>query len=420
MKVAILTNMMEFNPGYSLTGIVKDQVRMLHKNGNQVDLYVNEKYSGKGGEDLSEICNICPEVPFTHLIDYNSLRQLTSDHEQVAERFSDTLRNNLSSTPVAFTHDFIFTGWFLPYGLAVQQASQAMLDTRWLHWIHSIPSGSRDWWRIGAYGPRHKIAYPNKTDSLRVAEQYCGNINDVRVIPHIKDMRTWFGFCEETNMFIDKYPQIMTADVVQILPASTDRLSAKRVDVVISIFSNMKKMGFSVFLVVANQWATTKQTKESLIPYKELAFSSGLEYGKDFIFTSDLGNQYEQGVPQNMLRELLQMSNLFVFPTREESFGLVVPEASISGGCLMVLNKSLTMQLEISDFSTLYFDFGSYHTDHTVHDPDRYFSDIAKIIIERMRMNESVVMRTRMRQMYNMNTLYDKYYAPIMAEMRVW
>jgi hypothetical protein len=210
----------------------------------------------------------------------------------------------------------------------------------------------------------------------------------------------------------------MQSDVVVILPASVDRLSSKRVDKVILILGEIKAAGKSVCLVVCNQWATGRAQKESTDSYRRIGVErAGLVSGKELIFTSDFESpKFDAGIPTRMIRELFLCSNLFIFPTREESFGLVVPEACLAGGVLPVLNKSLAMQVEISGNNALYFDFGSFYmaweppTDH-------YWRDLATIIMARMRESESIKTKTFMRQNYNYDSLYHKAYLPVMQEM---
>lgn len=416
-KVAILTNMMEFLPGYSLTGIVKDQARMLARYGHEVHLFVNDQYNG---ETFSDDVILEKKIPFAHLIDYTSQNDITEDHKKTVKATSAMLRKELADFDFAFTHDFVFTGWFMPYGLGCIEASKNLPDLHWLHWIHSVPTRMSDWWTIRAYGPAHKIIYPNAHDIIQAAEQYRGYIDNVRAIHHIKDLRSWFDFAPETCELIDQVPGIMQADIVQILPASVDRLSAKRVREVILIFSHLKRMGRSVCLVIANQWATGRQQKQSVQEYIVLASQAGLVPGKEVIFTSEIKAEYEVGISKRMVRELFQCSNLFIFPTREESFGLVVPEASLAGGVLMILNKSLGMQREVSGGNALYFDFGSYNHQFHALDENAYLKDIAIIILGRMRQDESIMSKNFARQHYNYDYLYANEYAPVMAEAKLW
>jgi hypothetical protein len=118
-----------------------------------------------------------------------------------------------------------------------------------------------------------------------------------------------------------------------------------------------------------------------------------------------------------MIREVFLCSNLFIFPTREESFGLVVPEAALSG-VYMVLNKSLHQQIEITKANCIYFDFGSFSHNVKMEDPDKLFHDIAFIIAGRMRQNESLKIKTFCRQQYNYDNLYRKYYLPTIQELK--
>ena len=431
-KIAILTNFMEFNPGYSLTGIVQDQARMLLSHGHTVHIFVNEKYNkdkypALPDEDFTryalphENYDVRPLVPFAHLKDYQSINDLSDDHKQTIQDTTEVLIRTMPEYDYVFTHDFIFTGWFLPYGQGCRKAGEheTLKDLRWFHWIHSIPSAARDWWRIKEWGPRHKLVFPNKTDSLRVAEQYWGDLSDVRVIPHIKDLRSWWDFDPMTCEFLRDHPHVMQADLLKVYPASTDRLSAKRVEDVIMLLAEMKRRGLKTCLIIANQWATGRQRMEDVDHYYKIANRNGLKPHQEYIMTSTWKQEVATGIPKRMLRELFLMANLFIFPTREESFGLVGPEAALEG-MMCVFNKSLHMMPEVNGMTGLYFDFGSYTNQFVPENRGKYLRDVASVILGRMQRNESLMCKTFHRCAYNWDALYSRYYEPFMGEAHLW
>ena len=431
-KIAILTTFQEFNPGFSLSGIVQDQSRMLLSYGHEVHIFVSDQFDSKKYPALPEgdferyglpkdKFKVVPEIPFTHLIDYRTVNDLTADHKMTVNVTSERLIKELASFDYVFTHDFIFTGWNLPYALGIRKAGhdEKLKHLRWFDWIHSMPSSMFDWWNIRAYGPRHRIIFPNKTESTAVAEQFRGLPNNVRVIPHIKDPRSWWEFDQSTCEFLKEYPEIMDSQVMQVYPASSDRLTAKRLEVVLKIFSEIKKRKLNVFLVIANQWATGTQPRENIDHYMKVASRNGLKISEDFTFTSSWKPETENGIPKRMVRELFLLSNLFVYPTREESFGLIAPEAGLSG-VLMVNNKSLDMMMEVNGLTGMYADFGSFRRKFNPENEDAYLTDIATLILSRMQRNEAIQSKTWHRRTYNWDTLYRKYYEPIMSEAKYW
>lgn len=420
MKVAILTNFHEFLPGYSLTSIVKTQMKMLVKYQHDVHLYTSEQWNGP-----TEIpgVTIHPVIPFAHLKDLRDPKDLPQDLIECRQETAQILTSELQDVEMAFTHDWVFQGWNMPYGLGVSDAckSGALPRTKWLHWIHSTPTTQTIWWDMSLYGGKHRLVFPAMAERTRVAEMYKSNIESVRIIPHIVDLRELFEFEEDTCEFIDAYPTIQSAGVVQVYPCSVDRLEAKRLHVVINIFAELKKMGVTVCLVVATQWATGKKQKEIVNTYKELAISVGLAVNRDIIFTSDFKDlKYGLGVPRLMLAQLQMYSNLFIFPTREESFGLVMPEAVLASGCLPVINTSLDVLQEIVGYQTFGFEFGSSNRNINITDPNKYHKDIATLILGRMLQSESIKTKTRLRTCFNYDAIYNMYYAPIMAESSMW
>ncbi|MDA3790508.1 MAG: hypothetical protein PF503_18700 [Desulfobacula sp.] len=436
--VAILTNFMDFNPGYSLAGIIVDQAAMLLNQGHRVIIYVNEQYNPKNDEDmgLSDLLikfgtHIDPEADdevvqfqikrktkFMHLTDYDSIAKLTDDHMKQAQEAGEIYFDEFKKegVQVAFTHDFIFTGWNLPYSQAIikthQLLEQKSIPVMWYHWVHSVPSANRDWWNMANYGDNHFIVFPNQTEITRVAESFRTNPSQVKVIPHIKDIRTWYDFGVDAMGITRDYPNIMKAAVIQVYPCSTDRLSAKQLSIVIQIFGHMKIFAkVPVFLVIANQWATGRARKEDVEKYVTEAESCGLIEGKDFIFTSKCGDEYAKGISKRMLRELQLLSNVFIFPTREESFGLVGPEASFSGA-LPIMNKSLDMMKEVMGHDAPSFDFGSFHNNTPAINDDGYIRAIALAVLNRVYSNEAIMTKIFTRTRYHMEAVYHRYYLP--------
>jgi hypothetical protein len=364
-------------------------------------------------------------MPETDLVDYRKREDISEEHQAIAEATGEVLAKFIDEFNIhmLFSHDLIFTGWNLPYGIGIKEAGVMQPRARWMHWIHSIPTARTDeifnWWNIREYGKAHKLIFPNNTERRRVAEQFQGEINDVRVIPHIKDPRTWWDFCEDTINFLDDFPEVMQADIIQVYPASTDRLTAKRVHIVTKMFGEFKKRGFKVALIIANQWATGTQRKEDLVKFYKRVRLAGLKINEEVIFTSEWQDEFATGIPRRMVRELMLISNMFIFPTREESFGLVGPEAALSG-CYMVLNKSLDLMQEVHGLTGLFIDFGGFANPFEPANPKKYYEGVSQIILGRMRDNEVINSMTFHRKAYNYDNLYNKAYLPTMMEAATW
>jgi hypothetical protein len=419
-NVAIFTNFTNLNPGYSLTGIVLDQCRMLLEYGHKVFLIVNENFNENDtpvelyGLFLVNF-SVEKKSKKIRLTDYKSFFDLSEEHKQQGEEAGRVYNQliNENNIEVVFTHDFIFTGWNLPYSLAIKKCCELSLKqkVKWFHWVHSVPSRTKDWWSLHKYGEDHFVVFPNKTEVERVSKHFSTSHKGVKVIPHIKDVRTWFDFSDEAFQFTKDFPAIMNAEVCQVYPCSTDRLFAKRLDVVIKMFGYIKAAtGLSVCLVAANQWATGRQRKDDVNKYIEIAKQHDLIPQVEFIFTSEYKKEYEKGINRRMLRELMLLSNLFIFPTREESFGLVGPEAALSG-TLIIGNKSLHMMREVlGDVPS--FDFGSFYNKVNSIDDPNYLMEISYSILNLLLGDEAIQAKVYAKKKFNMDYLYKQTYLP--------
>jgi glycosyltransferase involved in cell wall biosynthesis len=417
MNITILTNFKILNPAYSLVSIVLDQIATMNRYGHRVKLLVAEQFEDEENilEDKRYECEVKKVVPHPELIDYDSIQDLTDEHKQVAENLSKILLNELNGFDFCFSHDFVFTGWNAPYCAAIQKLKYELKDLRWLHWIHSIPpSPQKDWWNLRLLGRRHRLVYPSETDHMRVATAFRTDLDGILVIPHTKDARTFYDVSDDVWTFIDKYPIIMSSDILSVIAASTDRLGPKRLREAILISKYIKRAGWSVCLVCANSHAVRKP--KSIEEYKAIARRNGLS-DQEFIFTSEFqAPRFENGIPRRFLRELMLLSNLHLNGSREESFGLTILESALTG-VMPVLNHDLGVMREVANSRGLYFSFGSCFKPLVIDDEAAYLESIAGTILSRIKQNEGVSLKGYVRKTYNLDNVYLKHYLPILSDL---
>lgn len=408
----------KWNHGYSLTSVIEDQIRMLVRYGHSVKVLVGETF------DVSEVSiggvKFLPIMPvLEEAVDYRRYDDLweNKQHIRCAKILSPYLSEIIKDDDFVITHDIVFTGWNLPFFHGLKEAH---LTCPCYHWIHSMPTAMFDWWDISSMGNNHNIVIPNRSHRQLSAEAYHTTVENVVYIPHIRDIRTFLDFGAEAIGFIDKFPKVLQADIVQIYPASSDRFTHKGVRDLIYLFREFKTMDFTVCLVIANQWATGRQRQEDMEDYIDTAQNNGLG-PNEFILTSyyDPPN-YELGLNQKFLKDLLALANVFIFPTFVEAFGLVLPEAILASGALPVVNSHLEVMSEVLEGRGMRFGFGSWTNGLAKPHGKQWYKSVASAIAARLQNEESVACRSLVRQEYNMDTIYKKYYMPIIEGNRAW
>lgn len=413
MEVAILTNLVDDNPWYSLTSIIKSQCYMLSDYKHKVHLYVSEDYQGNSLGGVSPISS----VPYADLTDYKSQVDISPRHLQYAQKILDYLYSKFTNYDVIFTHDLMFTGFNLPFALAIKIFSENHRHIQWYHWVHSKPHTPRDWWDMQEFLGNHTIVYPNHADIPMVKDRF--NTESVICVPHIKDITKTLGFSRHTTDIIEYFPSLMKADIVQCYPAATDRFDSKGVRDLLMVFSLLKKRGKSVCLVIINQFSGRRSAKlvDPIVYLEKVARRCGLDPYKDVIFTSEIFNgKYTKGVPENVLRDLMSLNNLFVFPSKSESFGLVLAESSIYSGALPITNASVDAMSEVIGLNYS-FDFGDLHLSSFLETENVRFNRLVDMIIDSLDSNPAIQARSNIRRNLNQNTIYNSFYKPILESV---
>jgi glycosyltransferase involved in cell wall biosynthesis len=400
MKIGLLTAFSAMVEHYSLTSVVLGQLRMIHHAGHTPVLIGLEDFSWPGAPEWVEIR---AGLPFYHKKDYNSLTELSPEHIDIGRKSALWMAGNLADLDALFTHDIMFTGWNLPLNLGLQDAA-VFFPFPHYHWVHSVPGGRmRDFWRIP---PNGRIVYPNHQDRIRCAEHFRAWQEDVIVIPHSKDPREFMFRTDLAERLVTHY-DVLAADVIQVYPIPTDRYEPKGSLDVIEVFGHIKRLGKSVKLIFCNAWCTTDERRADVKAMLNHAFDYGLT-DKEVIFTSRFSPAHEVGVPQPTVHDLMQIANLFICPSKSETFAYTAAEAALCGQ-LLVLNQNLPMFQEISGYgAALHFSFGSYQQKVEYEDKDRFFGDIARIVLHTMDANHVIRAKTHYRQQYRWEAVWKR------------
>lgn len=422
LKVGILTTFANFDPSYSLCGVVRQQLLALVKYGYAPVLFTLESFSD---EDLVlvpdgvEVRRIVPQL----ILEPYSAGDATNLEADVA-RVLPAFEKHLADIEVCLTHDIIFINSFLPYNVALRRGIEGQLSpVRWLHWMHSGPSfrplDGSVWDNLYTLPANSRLVYMNYSDVVRAAEMYHALPKDVRTIFNFMDIRELYDFSPITKKLTDEH-DLMSADFLITYPLSTTRMgtAGKQLEKVIWIVSHLKRKGYSVRLVVPNAHANAEREKMEIERMYHVASNRELER-RELIFTSLFeAPNYEQGVPHEVVRDLFTLSNLFIFPSYSENCPLVLLEA-MAGKNILVLNQDFPAFKDFGEENALYFRFSSTVAPQPQFPlgEDRYYEDIATLIISEFNQNKAVRAQTALRKRFNLDTIFRRQLEPAIAEI---
>ena len=410
-KIAIIFPADWWDPSYSLCSVVENQLRSFVKYGYEVTVCTLARFNGEISIKGVVHKKILPLFEYT---DYSQTDKLDPHFEEQVQAVQRALEDNLKGYTHLITHDLIFQGWFLVHNVAVRRAN---LQVKWLHWIHSAPHERKD----AAYPfnhfyllkPNEKLIYLNDIDKIKAAEMFGVFPADVAVVPNAIDPRTFWGLHPFTEHLLDKY-DILGADIISVYPLSTPRMiSGKQLHKAVRIHEHLKKLyGLKTKYIVCNAHANAQKEKDLVKETQETFMGGGLS-PNEVIFTSfEEAPAYEVGVPRQVVKELFQLSNLFLFPSISENCSLILLEAALSGN-LLVLNKSfLPMRAQLGD-QALYFDFGALGAEVHYDNEAKYYEDVAKIIFAELKSSKPIMSQIKIRQEFNLDITFRRYIEPL-------
>ena len=167
-----------------------------------------------------------------------------------------------------------------------------------------------------------------------------------------------------------------------------------------------------VKLIVCNAHANAEKDKELIKETLSFGAQKGLS-ANEIIFTSlESPPAWELGVSKEVVSQLFQLSNLFIFPSISENCSLVLLEAMLSKN-LLVLNDSVVPMREFGKENALYFKFGGLDEQVNYDDKGKFCEDVAKIINAEMSTNKALKASTDLKKNFNYETVFTNQIEPL-------
>jgi glycosyltransferase involved in cell wall biosynthesis len=423
-RVAVVTTFVDLFEAFSLCRVVEGQLKSLLRSG-----YFTTFVACDGFRPRGVFAN--PLLRQARL----PLHMVSSDEEPVerpaefraaVEQAKARLWPVVREVDVVVTHDIVYLQGYLAYNVACRELAAEFPGVRWLHFVHSGPLLNRQFSNGDPRGARFTpfpggcIVYPNAYDVSRVAQQFGVREQEVRIVPHALDYDAVFGFHPLTKALVERHDLYEPA-ILAVYPARMDR--GKQPEKLVRLFSELKRAGASIRLIIACIYATGQQCIDYRNDIQAEADRLGLAES-EVVFTNDLSSltgipdddlrRYEVELPHKVILDLFQLSNIYVHPSASETYSLVCQEAAATGN-LLVLNDDFPPMREIYGPCATYVKFSS-SLFTTTYNPDElaYYAGIARKILHAVEYEKTVQQKTRLRQTRNLGAVFAKHLEPLL------
>jgi len=360
--VAIIAPLGDFNPSYSLVTVILDQVRaiaLLPK--TKVVLLVRSQANCELLPPLADNVEVLSCIPNIG----GGEDQVDAKSVAAAKAWLKNITTLLGKAYV-FTHDLVFQTWFSHWAKALHELGPTP-GIQFYHWMHSSvgtrPTKLEAQWRCSV-PPGHTMVALNTADLPYLCRYYQTTPENFISMPNPRDIRVFYGMPLRAADLVAKH-DLHTADIVQVYPLSGTRMQAKGVTKVIDVFNALCRLDpdLTCRLLIVDAHANGTEGKNNRELMVKYATSVGLP-DKVLSFASDSvdpvnHDMLSRGLDAVSIRCLLQIANVFIFPTTSEAGSLVLMEAAMAGN-LLVLNESLPCMADyISSTDAIWVPFGS-------------------------------------------------------------
>lgn len=424
MKVAVFTVFNGLSKSYSLVNVVEEHLKMLLDNGIDTRLIVNEQFddSTKYGIYLDERIDWFKldntfDGKVIEWCDYSSPDMtLHESFSGEAEVVCNSLKKALDGIDVCFMHDILFQGWHYLHNVAVRMAQKDFLNIKFIAFTHSFPvnrpSEIKEQMKYRYIPmPNTIYAYPTYSGLPALAKQYGVPEGLCRVIYNNISLIDNMSSCiKELHSRVN----ILDSEILIVFPL---RLSPGKQPEKIAALAGMihTVTELSVKVIFCDFPCMDINPDDYKTAIRVVGESYGLDRDK-VVFTSDQG--YKDGFPHEGVMDLFTLSNLFICPSKSESFGLTVIEAA-SRGNFLVLNRNVPALEEIGKSLNAYFmEWDARNLGYDIkaeHNPSeaKYYAVHAKRIVDLMRDDRAIFAKMKVRTRYSEDFIWKNQIEPL-------
>lgn len=419
-KVYILTNFAGYLKSYSPIIVVGSQLTMFKRAGYEPVLIAEEGWNP-------------PEDSIFGSVETHRIPHVIIDGEKLDERFDadvdklyDALVDILEEDCVVITHDLIFLPDYIKLNVACRRIAQEQPKITWLHLVHSATSPEQlikeRAMFAGKYAehlaekfPNSLVCYPNAYDIPRVARNYNFEENEVVEVPHCTDPTEGMSYL--VKRLYDEL-KLYEPQALMIYPVRLDR--GKYVEACIHLMAGFKTQGTTSHVVVCD----FQSTGGDKVVYREelKTLASDLGVSDRVTFLSEFDDSANMEVSHGVILELFTLSNIFILPSKSETYSLIAQEAMLKGN-LCLLNHDFGAFRQIYGKNALYKQFdganigfdgfnGSITTQHV---PVRdYYRALASAISYYMENEHVLRAKTWVRTQRNPDYVFKTYLEPLL------
>jgi len=398
MKIAILTDLLNYDPAYSICGAVKNQLLMLQMRGYNPVLVVKNGYD----DSFRQYGN--PKIIEINQGKCDNVVKIDNDTESEIEHIYNELMTTIPGFDAIVTNDLIYQPAMWKMHVAARRFAIENPDIKWLHLVHSATkmdvirqAGKYQKELLGKF-PHSTLAVFDNEEKIRKAGLYGYEVDETAIVPNTLDITEYY---EPLTKKVIADNKLWQADMIAVYPCRLDR--GKQPHIVIEIFEQLNEMGFYAPVVVADFHSTGGDKKTYRDELRQMA---GIK--TPVIFMSDYAPYH---VPHKVIRELFEYGDILVHPSRSETDSIVAIEAAWAR-CGLVLNMDLRpfhqwQELVWGKFSAnIDITTGLLGTTETNYaDRKMYMKNIANQIVYHMSNNPVLAGHVRVRQVKSLEAV---------------